>query len=71
MMSQLEPFLEMRDGYLFEQDDMNEAFYADNRQDIRPWSFGKIYNEQKGIMAVGGSTVSPVHLIFNISDSPS
>jgi uncharacterized protein (DUF2235 family) len=64
MMSQLEPYLEMRDGYLFEQDDMTEAFYEDSKQSIRPWSFGKIYNEQKGIMAVGGSTVSlsPIYL---------
>lgn len=57
MMSQLEPFLEMRDEYLFEQDSLNEDYYKDVGQGIRPWSFGKIYNELKGVMAVGGSTV--------------
>ncbi|KAJ4985658.1 hypothetical protein SVAN01_08833 [Stagonosporopsis vannaccii] len=57
MMSQLEPFLEMREEYLFEQDALNEGFYKEVGQGIRPWSFGKIYNELKGVMAAGGRTV--------------
>ena len=62
MMSQLEPFLEMRDDYLFEQDALNEDYYKEVGKGIRPWSFGKIYNELKGVMAVGGSTVCSLSL---------
>ncbi|KAH6616619.1 hypothetical protein C7974DRAFT_48325 [Boeremia exigua] len=57
MMSQLEPFLEMREEYLFEQDALNEDFYKEVGQGIRPWSFGKIYNELKGVMTAGGRTI--------------
>ncbi|KAF1836948.1 hypothetical protein BDW02DRAFT_577534 [Decorospora gaudefroyi] len=55
MMSQLEPFLDMRDEYLFEQEDLNEKYYKKTGQTIRPWSFGKIYSELKGAYALGGS----------------
>jgi uncharacterized protein (DUF2235 family) len=57
MMSQLEPFLDLRSEYLFEQDDLNEKYYKKEEGAIRPWSFGKIYNELKGAFALGGSTV--------------
>ena len=63
MMSQLQPFLEMREEYLFEQDALNEDFYKESGQGIRPWSFGKIYNELKGVMAAGGRTVSHGSLV--------
>jgi uncharacterized protein (DUF2235 family) len=63
MMSQLQPFLEMREEYLFEQDALNEDFYKESGQGIRPWSFGKIYNELKGVMAAGGRTVSHHFLV--------
>jgi hypothetical protein len=56
-MSQLEPFLDLRSEYLFEQDDLNEKYYKKEEGAIRPWSFGKIYNELKGAFALGGSTV--------------
>jgi hypothetical protein len=58
MMSQLEPFLDMRDEYLFEQEDLNEKYYKKEEGAIRPWSFGKVYNEVKGAFALGGSAVS-------------
>lgn len=58
MMSQLEPFLDLRSEYLFEQDDLNEKYYKKEEGAIRPWSFGKIYSELKGAFAIGGSTVS-------------
>ena len=58
MMSQLEPFLDMRDEYLFEQDEQNEKYYKKMEGEIRPWSFGKLYNELTGFFALGGSTVS-------------
>ncbi|CAN9080658.1 unnamed protein product [Alternaria sp. RS040] len=56
MMSQLEPFLDLRSEYLFEQDDLNEKYYKKEEGAIRPWSFGKIYSELKGAFALGGST---------------
>ncbi|KAH9877401.1 hypothetical protein IAQ61_002767 [Plenodomus lingam] len=57
MMSQLEPFLDMRDEYLFEQDELNEKYYKKEEGAVRPWSFGRIYSEVKGAMALGGSTI--------------
>ncbi|KAL5117538.1 hypothetical protein ACEQ8H_004568 [Pleosporales sp. CAS-2024a] len=57
MMSQLEPFLDMRDDYLFEQDEANEKYYKKTEGDVRPWSFGRIYNELTGLFALGGSTM--------------
>jgi uncharacterized protein (DUF2235 family) len=57
MMSQLEPFLDMRDAYLLEQDDENARYYKRDRQDIRPWSFGEIENSSSGLYALGGGTV--------------
>ncbi|KAF2828619.1 hypothetical protein CC86DRAFT_392856 [Ophiobolus disseminans] len=57
MMSQLEPFLDMRDEYLFEQDEQNEKYYKKMEGEIRPWSFGKLYSELTGLFALGGSTV--------------
>ncbi|KAF2178815.1 hypothetical protein K469DRAFT_731418 [Zopfia rhizophila CBS 207.26] len=54
MMSQLEPFLDMRDNYLFEMDEENDKYYRKDRQDIRPWSSGEIYNSSTGIYALGG-----------------
>jgi uncharacterized protein (DUF2235 family) len=58
MMSQLEPFLDMRDEYLFEQDDETERYYRNTEGSVRPWSFGKLYSELTGIYALGGSKVS-------------
>jgi uncharacterized protein (DUF2235 family) len=57
MMSQLEPFLDMRDEYLFEQDEQNEKYYKKTEGEIRMWSFGRIYSELSGLFALGGSTV--------------
>lgn len=67
MMSQLEPFLDMRDEYLFEQDELNEKYYKRTEGEIRPWSFGKLYNELTGLFALGGSTVSPDILLSVIT----
>jgi len=71
MMSQLEPFLDMRDEYLFEQDEQNEKYYRRVEGDIRPWSFGKLYSELTGLFALGGSTVSPDSLLPVLSNIPS
>ncbi|KAF2196924.1 hypothetical protein GQ43DRAFT_444688 [Delitschia confertaspora ATCC 74209] len=54
MMSQLEPFLDMRDDCLFEEDDENARYYRKSHQDIRPWSFGEIYNSASGVYGLGG-----------------
>jgi uncharacterized protein (DUF2235 family) len=41
MMSQLEPFLDMRMQYVLEQDEENVLYYQKQREQGRPWSFGK------------------------------
>ncbi|PSN72072.1 hypothetical protein BS50DRAFT_597501 [Corynespora cassiicola Philippines] len=56
MMSQLAPFLDMRDEYLFEQDEENDRFYRKDRQEPRPWGFGEIYNSLTGLFALGGNS---------------
>lgn len=58
MMSQLSPFLDMREEYLFEQEDDNEKYYRKDHQEIRPWGFGEIYNSMTGLYALGGGSVS-------------
>ena len=70
MMSQLEPFLDMRDEYLFEQAEDNDRYYRKHKsEEIRPWSFGEIYNSMTGLFALGGSQVCS---LFSLpSDSPS
>ncbi|KAF2747974.1 hypothetical protein M011DRAFT_401163 [Sporormia fimetaria CBS 119925] len=55
MMDQVEPFLDIRDEYLFEQDVENERYYRRDGQSVRPWSFGEIENSSTGIYALGGS----------------
>lgn len=55
MMSQLAPFLDMREEYLFEQEDENERFYERGGEGLRPWSFGEIYNSATGVYALGGT----------------
>lgn len=68
MMSQLEPFLDMRDEYLFEQDDETARYYKKTEGSVRPWSFGKLYSELTGIYALGGSKVSyEPYLLYNNS----
>ena len=41
MMSQLEPFLDMRLEYVLDQDEENARYYRKEHQRIRPWSFGE------------------------------
>lgn len=41
MMSQLEPFLDMRMEYVLDQEEENARYYRKERQRIRPWSFGE------------------------------
>ncbi|KAL5403666.1 hypothetical protein PMIN03_009701 [Paraphaeosphaeria minitans] len=62
MMSQLAPFLDMRDEYLFELDEENERYYRREGQDVRPWSFGEIYNSATGVYALSGTALrTPGH----------
>jgi uncharacterized protein (DUF2235 family) len=58
MMSQLGPFLDMRDEYLFEQDEENDRYYRNEGQELRPWSFGEVYNSSTGLYGLGGGSVS-------------
>ena len=41
MMSQLEPFLDMRLEYVLDQDEENARYYRKEHQRIRSWSFGE------------------------------
>ncbi|KAJ9649677.1 hypothetical protein H2199_000456 [Coniosporium tulheliwenetii] len=57
MMSQLEPFLDMRLSYLLDEADKTDQYYRQHaREPVRPWSFGKIENSNTGIYAIGGGT---------------
>ncbi|EON65273.1 hypothetical protein W97_04511 [Coniosporium apollinis CBS 100218] len=57
MMSQLEPFLDMRLSYLLDEADKTAQYYRQHaREPVRPWSFGKIENSNTGIYAIGGGT---------------
>ncbi|KAF2712508.1 hypothetical protein K504DRAFT_371987 [Pleomassaria siparia CBS 279.74] len=56
MMSQLEGLLDLRDEYIFEQDDDNERYYRKEREGPRPWSFGEIYNSMSGLYSLGGGS---------------
>ncbi|KAF2111795.1 hypothetical protein BDV96DRAFT_466860, partial [Lophiotrema nucula] len=56
MMAQLEPFLDMREEYLFEQEDENEKYYKKEGQEVRSWSFGEIMNSMTGLYSLGGGT---------------
>ncbi|KAL5427419.1 hypothetical protein PMIN06_011756 [Paraphaeosphaeria minitans] len=64
MMSQLAPFLDMRDEYLFELDEENERYYRREGQDVRPWSFGEIYNSATGVYALSGTAVRQLPLFL-------
>ena len=59
MMSQLAPFLDLRDEYMFEQEEENEKYCRKEGLELRPWSFGEIANSMKGLYALGGRAVSP------------
>ncbi|MCJ1476364.1 hypothetical protein MMC13_005030 [Lambiella insularis] len=56
MIAQLEPFLEFNEGYIREQYKDNRSYYLQSNQDVRPWSFGEIYNSSKGLYMIGGTT---------------
>ncbi|KAF2280250.1 uncharacterized protein EI97DRAFT_357088, partial [Westerdykella ornata] len=56
MMSQVEPFLDLREGYLFELEEENERWYRETGQARRPWGFGEIWNSTSGLYALGGGT---------------
>lgn len=55
MISQLEPFLEFRDGYILDMHHKNRDYYKQEGQRPRPWSFGEIHNSLLGLYAIAGS----------------
>lgn len=57
MISQLEPFLEFRDGYMMEMNHKNREFYKSDGQKPRPWGFGEIHNSLIGLYALAGSKI--------------
>lgn len=67
MMSQLAPFLDMRNEYLFEQDDENAKYYKAMGESVRPWSFGEIHNSMTGLFALGGGSVSLTSFFSEVS----
>ncbi|KAF9631692.1 protein of unknown function DUF2235 [Lasiodiplodia theobromae] len=56
MVAQLQPFLDFKTKYVFDQELANDRFYSKRRQPIRPWSFGEIPNSSSGIYSLAGST---------------
>ncbi|EOD43853.1 putative peptidoglycan binding domain containing protein [Neofusicoccum parvum UCRNP2] len=55
MVSQLQPFLDFKIKYIFDQEDENDRFYERHHEPLRPWSFGEIPNSSAGIYSLGGS----------------
>ncbi|KAL0265059.1 hypothetical protein SLS55_001017 [Diplodia seriata] len=58
MVSQLQPFLDFKVKYVFDQEEANDRFYKRQRKESppRPWSFGEIPNSSAGIYSLAGST---------------
>jgi hypothetical protein len=67
MMSQMAGFLDLRNDYVFEQEDENTKYYKKEGTSPRPWSFGEIYNSMTGLYALGGGSVSA---FFSFVPSP-
>lgn len=55
MVSQLQPFLDFKIKYIFDQEEENDRYYERHHQPLRPWSFGEIPNSSAGIYSLGGS----------------
>lgn len=66
MISQLEPFLEFRDGYMMEMNHKNRDYYKYDGQKPRPWSFGEIHNSLFGLYAFAGSKTRTPGSYFRI-----
>ncbi|KAI9824223.1 MAG: hypothetical protein M1832_002030 [Thelocarpon impressellum] len=57
MMSELAPFLTFSRSYFSRQVRLNRQYYVETGQDVRPWSFGEIYDSMKGIYVVASTEV--------------
>ncbi|EPS37119.1 hypothetical protein H072_9264 [Dactylellina haptotyla CBS 200.50] len=55
MISNLSPFLDFEDTYIFSEFEKNFRYYRKHKLKPRAWGFGKIYNSMDGIYALGGS----------------
>ncbi|KAH7045164.1 hypothetical protein B0J12DRAFT_669746 [Macrophomina phaseolina] len=55
MISQLQPFLDFKIKYVFDQEEQNDHYYERHHTPLRPWSFGEIPNSSSGIYSLGGS----------------
>lgn len=54
MMAQCQPFIDFDLDYLFDQWEDAEDYYEKHEKNIRPWSFGRIWDGMAGIYALGG-----------------
>ncbi|KAB8356667.1 hypothetical protein FH972_024244 [Carpinus fangiana] len=60
MLAMLTPLLEIDQNFIMIEERANEDYYNSTRQEVRPWSFGKIYDSVTGAFAVSGeSTRTP------------
>lgn len=57
MMAMLSPLLDLNQDYIIIQERENGDYYEEKGVDLRPWSFGKIYDSATGLFAVGGKVV--------------
>lgn len=55
MMAMLAPLLDLNLDYILSQQVENGDYYEEKGRRPRPWAFGKIYNSETGMFAVGGS----------------
>ncbi|KAK6540546.1 hypothetical protein TWF694_009337 [Orbilia ellipsospora] len=55
MISNLTPFLDFDDAYIFSEFEKNYLYYREHKLKPRAWGFGKLYNSMEGIYALAGS----------------
>ncbi|KAF3912374.1 hypothetical protein AA313_de0208105 [Arthrobotrys entomopaga] len=55
MISNLTPFLDFSDEYIFSEFEKNYLYYREHKLKPRAWGFGKLYESMEGIYALQGS----------------
>jgi uncharacterized protein (DUF2235 family) len=55
MIAQLEQFLDFDENTVRAQYQENKQYYLNTAQEVRPWSFGEIYNSVTGVYKLGGT----------------
>ncbi|KAI9721763.1 MAG: hypothetical protein M1812_002098 [Candelaria pacifica] len=57
MIAQLQELIHFAPEYILHQNTINSQYYIDQKQHVRPWGLGRIYNSLKGVYYLAGSKV--------------